>query len=132
MPASRYRKSSGKTMRSVTNLITSTITNLQNSGTVKRTVLVIPVFSSCGSLSSISAASTDSVSSCSLESSAMKIRGLTDLGFEKRFDRTVFLIDTEVGISHFRSNTWKEAHCTKRNAVSSKFRVDRPIFVMVK
>ena len=48
-PASLYSQRSGKTMRSVTNLIIRTMTNLQKRGTVKRTVLVIPLASSSSS-----------------------------------------------------------------------------------
>lgn len=48
--ATRNKNNKGKTMRSVTNLIRRTMTNLQNKGTAKRTVLVtLPVSSSFSS-----------------------------------------------------------------------------------
>lgn len=110
-------------MRSVTNLISSTITNLQNRGTVNIIVFITPRFSST-SLLDLAAISSDlaSVSSCSFESSVIKILGRVDLGFEKRLD-TGDCIVTFVGERTLFCTTLKAVHCTRRNVASKRFTI---------
>lgn len=95
--ASRYKRSNGNTIRSVTNLSTKTIIPLQKSGTASSIVLVtllLLISSVSSSSSSIVVVSFLVSAASSLESSAMNCWNLVKGGLTLSFTRKLFFCAT--------------------------------------